>query len=260
VNVRTRTKSAAIAAAALAMTFALACAKPGGPAVKTKEDASVPVETPKGKAPGVGVQLPAFDAAKPVALTPPRLDLGAPLMKALLERRSSRAFSPEPLDLRLLSDLLWAAAGVNRPATSGRTAPTARNTQDLDVYAATAHGLYLYDFKNHALVPVVAGDLRAVSGVQEFVAIAPLNLIYVSDLAKIAGASQEDKLTFAGAHAGFVSQNVYLFCAAAGLATVVRAYIDKPALAAAMRLRSDQLIVLAQTVGFPDPLAPAETD
>ena len=228
--------------------------------MKTKEDAAVPRETPQGKAPGVGAQLPAFDASKPVALLPPRLDWDAPLMAALQDRRSSRSFSPEPLDLRLLSDLTWAAAGVNRPATSGRTAPTARNKQDLDVYAATANGLYLYDFQNHALTPMVPGDLRAAAGIQEFVATAPLNLIYVSDLAKIAGESREDKLTFAGAHAGFVSQNVYLYCAAAGLATVVRAYIDKPALAAAMRLRPDQMIVLSQTVGHPGPPEPGEAD
>ena len=241
-----------IATAALAAALALACAKTGGPPVKTDGEATAPKAAPD-TAPGAGVPLPPFDAAKPVALLPPRLDWDAPLMKALEKRRSSRSFSPDPLDLRILSDLLWAATGVNRAGAGQRTAPTARDRRDLDVYAATAGGLYRYDPEGHALVPVVAGDLRAAAGIQEFAATAPLNLVYVSDLAKSAGESDEDKATFAGAHAGFVSQNVYLFCASAGLATVVRAYIDKPALAAAMRLGPDQRIVLAQTVGFPGP-------
>jgi len=247
-----------IISAALAAALALACAKTGGPPVKTDGEATAPKAAPE-SAPGTGVLLPPFDAAKPVALLPPRLDWGPPLMTALRERRSSRSFSPEPLDLRLLSDLLWAATGVNRAETGQRTAPTARDRRDLDVYAATAGGLYRYDPEGHALVPVVAGDLRAAAGIQEFAATAPLDLIYVSDLAKNAGEAAEDKATFAGAHAGFVSQNVYLFCASAGLATVVRAYIDKPALAAAMRLRPDQMIVLAQTVGFPGPPEQGET-
>jgi nitroreductase len=238
--------------AALVAALALGCAKTGGPPVKTDDGATAP-KTASATAPGEGVKLPPFDASKPIDLLPPRLEWGAPLMTALRDRRSARSFSPDPLDLRLVSDLMWAVAGVNRPESSGRTAPTALNKQDLDVYAATADGLYLYDFRNHALSPVVEGDLRAAAGVQEFVATAPLNLIYVSDLAKIAGETQADKLTFAGAHAGFASQNAYLFCASAGLATVVRAYIDKPALAAAMKLRPDQLIVLSQTVGHPGP-------
>jgi SagB-type dehydrogenase family enzyme len=246
--------------AALVATCAFACAKTGGPAVKTNEKPTPTTTAPPAAVPGEGVALPAFDATEPVALLPPRLEWGPPLMTALARRHSSRSFSPAPLDLRLVSDLLWAAAGVNRPKTGGRTAPTARNRQDLDVYAVTADGAYVYDAKGHSLAPIAAGDLRATAGVQEFVAAAPLNLVYVSDLAKIAGETREDKLVFAGAHAGFASQNVYLFCAAAGLATVVRAWVDKPALAAALRLRPDQLVVLAQTVGRPGPPEPGDAD
>jgi len=209
-----------------------------------------------GAAPGEGVPLPPFDPARPIALLPPRLDGGVSLMAALARRRSSRAFAPEPLDLRLLSDLLWAATGVNRGDTGQRTAPTARDRRDLDVYAATAGGLFRYDVEHHALVPIAPQDVRALTGMQDFVATAPLDLIYVSDLAKVAGENREDKLVFAGSHAGFVSQNVYLFCASAGLSTVVRASIDKPKLAEALRLRPDQLIVLSQTVGFPGPVEP----
>ena len=195
--------------------------------------------------------------AKPIALLAPRLDLPAPLMKALADRRSTRDFAGRPLDLRLLSDLLWAADGVNRKDSGKRTAPTAMNRQDLDVYAATADGLYLYDAKAHALAPVLSQDVRALAGKQGFVASAPLDLIYVSDLSKVPGTEREEKLLMAGAHAGFVSQNVYLYCAAVGLATVVRAYIDKPKLAAAMKLAADDVIVLSQTVGYPGDAADA---
>jgi nitroreductase len=241
----------------MAAAFAVSCATAAGPSASARGDAAVSGELPSGAAPGAGVQLPAFDATKPIALLPPRPDWGVPLMQAFGQRRSSRSFSPEPLDLRLVSDLLWAAAGVSNPSTGGRTTPTARNRQDLDVYAATAGGLYLYDFANHALLPVAPDDLRAATGLQDFAATAPLDLIFVSDLAKNAGESREDKLTYAGAHAGFASQNVYLFCASAGLATVVRASIDKQALGAALRLRPEQLIVLAQTVGHPGVAEPA---
>jgi nitroreductase len=196
-------------------------------------------------------------SAKPILLLSPRLDLPAPLMKALKDRRSSRDFAETPLDLRLLSDLLWAADGVNRADSGKRTAPTAMNRQDLEVYAATADGLYLYDAKAHALAPVSSEDLRALTGHQGFAGKAPLDLVYVSDLGDVPGTDREAKLLMAGAHAGFVSQNVYLFCAAAGLATVVRAYIDKPKLAAAMKLGADHVIVLAQTVGFPADAADA---
>jgi SagB-type dehydrogenase family enzyme len=247
-------------AAAFAALWAIGCAKTGGQPVTTKEKTATP-DVAKEIAPtGEGTPLPPFDPAAPVALLPPRLDWGPPLMTALSRRHSSRSFAPEPLDLRIISDLLWAATGVNRPETGGRTAPTARNRQDLDVYAVTADGAYLYEPARHALAPVAAGDLRAAAGVQEFVAAAPLNLVYVSDLAKIAGETREDKIEFAGAHAGFAAQNVYLFCAAADLAAVVRAYVDKPALTAALRLRPEQLVVLAQTVGRPGPPEPPDAD
>lgn len=241
--------------AAFAAALALACARTGGKAV-TADGEPIAPKTTQETAPGVGAPLPPFDPAKPVALLPPRLGWDAPLMHALEARRSTRSFAPDPLDQRTLSDLLWAATGVNRAAAGQRTAPTARDRRDLDVYAATAGGLYRYAPESHALLPISSEDVRAATGVQELAAIAPLGLVYVSDLSKIAGDAREDQLLFAGAHAGFVSQNVYLYCAAAGLATVVRAYVDKPSLAATMGLGPDQMIVLAQTVGHPGPAAP----
>jgi SagB-type dehydrogenase family enzyme len=208
---------------------------------------------PAADASAPAIPVPPYAAGTSVPLLAPRLGGGLPLMTALERRASSRSFAPGPLDLQLLSDLLWAANGVNRPADGHRTAPTARNRQDLDVYVVLADGAYFYDPAGRALVPAAAGDLRPLAGTQDFVATAPLNLVYVSDLAKIAGDAREDQLTYAGAHAGFVSQNVYLFCASAGLATVVRASFDKAALAAALQLRPEQLAVLSQTVGYPGP-------
>jgi len=171
---------------------------------------------------------------------------GKPLMQALAERRSEREFSREALAPQVLSNLLWAAFGVSRP-DGRRTAPTARNRQDMDVYVALAEGLYLYEAKEHHLKPVVKGDLRALTGTQAFVGEAALNLIYV---APIATGAADEAFVYAGAHAGFISENVYLFCASEGLATVVRASIDREALGRAMRLPADRRIVLAQTVGM----------
>ncbi len=172
-------------------------------------------------------------------------------MQALLLRQSSREFSTEKIPLQVLSNLLWAANGVNRPDSGKRTAPTATNVQNIDVYAAMEDGLYLYDPAGHTLKLVLKEDVRGDTGKQDFVKEAPLNLIYVADLSKFKRGTDEDKLFYSAAHVGFISQNVYLFCASEGLATVVRGMVDKEALAKRMNLRSDQRIILAQTVGYP---------
>jgi nitroreductase len=170
-------------------------------------------------------------------------------MQALKLRASSRAFAPDPLPPQTLSNLLWAAWGVNRPQEGKRTAPSARNWQEIDVLVVTAQGTYLYDAAGNALKPLVAGDLRARTGVQDFVKEAPVNLLLVADTSRMRGA--QDPAPMAHADAAFIAQNVYLFCASEGLAAVVRASFDGPALARALKLRDNQLIVLAQTVGFP---------
>ena len=195
--------------------------------------------------------VPAGEVLKPMVLMKPQTDGGRQLMQVLKDRRSSRSFSSEKLPLQVLSNLLWAAFGVNRPDSGGRTAPSAKNAQDIDIYVAMADGLYLYDARTQTLNPVLAEDVRALTGRQSFVKEAPLNLIYVSDLARLTNSSQEDKDLYSAAGAGFISENVYLFCASEGLATVVRASIDRQALATVMKLRPDQKIILAQTVGYP---------
>ena len=185
------------------------------------------------------------------ALRAPQMDGGRPLMQAVNARRSSRDFRPDPLPPQVLSNLLWVALGINRPETGGRTAPTASNSQDLEIYLTMADGVYVYEPKPHQLRQVLADDLRGMTGRQAFPKDVPLNLIYVSDLSRMTKAAPEDREFYAGAHTGFASQNVYLYCASEGLATVVRANMDRPPLAKALGLRPDQKITLAQSVGYP---------
>jgi len=195
--------------------------------------------------------IPLAQELKTLQLPAPQMEGGKPLMQALKERASARAFSPDKLPPQVLSNLLWAAVGVNRPETGGRTAPSANNSQDTDVYLAMADGLFLYEAKRHVLKQILGDDIRGLTGRQAFAKDAPVNLIYVSDLSRMTRASAGDRASYAAAHTGFISQNVYLYCASEGLATVVRALIDRPALAKAMMLGPDQKIILAQTVGYP---------
>jgi nitroreductase len=146
---------------------------------------------------------------------------------------------------------LWAAFGINRPATGGRTAPSAHGWQEIEVYAALPEALYRYDARAHTLALAIARDLRALTGIQDYVGTAPLNLVYVADFSRMKDASDTDREFFAATDAAVISQNVYLFCAAANLAVVVRGLVDRRKLAPAMGLRRDQRIVLAQSVGFP---------
>ena len=186
---------------------------------------------------------------KPVVLPAPQTEGGRPLMQVLKERKTSREFASDKLPPQILSNLLWAAFGINRPEGK-RTAPSAMNWQEIDIYVATADGLFTYDAKANRLEPVLAQDVRAATGTQPFVASAPLDLVYVADLAKTGGAGGETEL-YTSADVGFIAQNVYLFCASEGLATVVRGSVNRAALAKVMRLRPEQKIVLAQTVGYP---------
>lgn len=133
---------------------------------------------------------------KPVQLLEPQIDTGRPLMQVLKDRRSSRAFSTEKLPKQVLSNMLWAAFGVNRPDSGKRTAPSAVNWQEIDIYVATADGLYLYNAKAHALKPVLAEDIRALTGRQPFVKEAPLNLVYVADFSRMGEGKVEDKVFY----------------------------------------------------------------
>ena len=185
-----------------------------------------------------------------VQLPQPQMEGGKPLMQVLKERKSAREFGAEKLSPQVLSNLLWAAFGIIRPSGQ-RTAPSASNKQEIDIYVASGDGLYLYDAKANQLKQILAEDIRALTGTQAFVKDAAINLIFVADLAKAGRTNPEAIELYSGADTGFISQNVYLFCASEGLATVVRASVDKAALGKAMKLRPDQKIVLAQSVGYP---------
>lgn len=198
-----------------------------------------------------GFVAPGRAMAAPAGLPAPALPGGKTLEEALRARRTTREFDVRPLPEDVLSGLLWAADGINRPETGKRTAPTALNRQEIDVYVAKADGLFRYLPKDHALEKLSGADLRAATGKQAFAATVPVDLVYVADMGKVAGATPEEKLFYAGADTGFVSQNVYLYCAAMGLGTVVRASFDAAALAKAMALPEGKHITLVQSVGYP---------
>jgi len=189
---------------------------------------------------------------KPIQLPEPNMSGGKPLLEVLKNRKTTRVFSSQDLPLQQLSDLLWAAFGINRENSGRRTAPSAYNWQEIDIYIANSRGLYLYDAKTLTLHPVLAGDIREKTGFPPFIKVAPVNLIYVADYSKMKNNPPDEiKDLFSAADAGFIAQNVYLFCASEGLAVVVRGSIDRPVLADAMKLRSHQKIILAQTIGYP---------
>jgi nitroreductase len=170
-------------------------------------------------------------------------------MEALNQRRTDREFKPgTSLSAQELSNLLWAAFGINRPETGQRTAPSAMNSQEIDLYVALPAGLYLYEAKPNQLAPVVAGDLRNKTSGQPYIKDAAVVLIYVADLTRFGTTKPDTRSFYASFDAGCICQNVYLFCASAGLATVVYE-LNRPPLAKAMNLRPDQQIISAQAVG-----------
>ncbi|MDE6527028.1 MAG: SagB/ThcOx family dehydrogenase [Muribaculaceae bacterium] len=185
---------------------------------------------------------------------PAHLADGISLERALQLRKSIRNFdSAQTIDSTTMSNLLWAAAGINRP-DGHRTNPTAMNTQEIDIYVFTPQGVSLYDFREHALRPVVDGDYRAlVAGTaafsQDFVLQAPVSLVLVADLSRFERASDRN-LLMAMADAGIVSQNINLFCAASGLGTVTRATMDADGIRQLLGLDSSCVALLNNPVGY----------
>jgi SagB-type dehydrogenase family enzyme len=175
---------------------------------------------------------------------------GIPLMQALNERSSSRDFIDKSITEQQLSDLLWAAYGINRPELGKHTAPTSRNIQDMQIYAMTQKGAYLYKPEEHALMQILDQDVRSTAGKQDFVAIASVNLIYVSDFAKASDRTNEVNTITAASHCGFIGQNVYLYCASEGLISVFRAMIDKEEIAKTLKLKDNQHVIYCQSVGY----------
>ncbi len=186
-----------------------------------------------------------------IKLPAPQKSGGMPLLDALASRQTQRAFTPRDLPRETLSTLLWAAFGINRP-DGKRTAPSASNMQEIDIYVVKAEGAYRYDATANTLEPVAAGDHRAATGGQPFVSIAPMNLVYVADYARMGKSDAAAKDFYSATDTGFIAQNVYLYCAANSLACVVRGGFDNEAIAKALKLRPDQKVMLKQTVGFPE--------
>ncbi|MGB8365064.1 MAG: nitroreductase family protein [Rhizomicrobium sp.] len=186
----------------------------------------------------------------PSVLPPARSEGGMSITAALRLRRSTREYSERPLSAQTLSDLLWAAFGINRPS-GDRTAPYWRHVMVMDIYLAMTNGVWMYEPKAHALLPYMKDDIRAATGLQDFVATAPLNLVYVAHGERMTDVPPEDRRLYASVDAGFIGQNVYLYCASEGLGTVFRGAVDYPELARLLRLPKEQFVTFAQTVGYP---------
>jgi SagB-type dehydrogenase family enzyme len=186
-----------------------------------------------------------------IVLDPPDKDGGMSTMKAFALRSSAREFDTTELKLKDLSDLLWAADGINRPESGKRTAPSAMNAQDIDIYVFMKTGVYLYDAGKHTLEFAAAGDHRkAVAGRQENMAKAPVMLVLVSDISRFRSGGDSLKITWAYADAGIVSQNIALYCASAGLATRPRGTMDQEKLRAILQLKDSQYPVLNNPVSY----------
>lgn len=184
-----------------------------------------------------------------VKLPEPQKKGGMSLMEALNNRQSQRSYSNKDLSIQQMSNLLWAAYGINRP-NGYRTVPSARTFNEFDIYIIKPEGWYVYNPAQHAMLKMGNEDLREFAGTQDFVKSAPVNLVFVADFDRMSGADDEFRKFYSAADVGYISQNVYLWCASEELATIVRGQIDKPKAKEVLKLRPNQHIILAQTVGY----------
>ncbi len=183
-----------------------------------------------------------------IELPKPEYGSGLPLMEALKRRATSRSFLPEPLPMQEISNILWAANGVNRPQLGMRTAPSARNAQEIDVYVFLEKGVFLYNADKHVLDPVVMKDFRKEVSNQKFFVEAPMVLVYVANYDKMVKFSDEAKEFYSATDVGFVSQNVYLYCASSKLSTVVCGMFNKELIQKLLNIKNGK-ILLVQPVG-----------
>ena len=187
---------------------------------------------------------------KVIKLSAPDKTRGSAIMKTFNDRQSTREYAAERLRPQDLSDLLWAANGINR-ADGKRTAPSTRNLQAVEVYVILPEGAYLYDAKEHALNPVAAGDHRgAVAASQDFAKTAPLCLVLVADMTKFGNTSEQSKL-MAAVDIGIVCQNINMACAGLGLVTVPRGTMDAATLKNVLKLTDMHLLLMNNPVGYP---------
>jgi SagB-type dehydrogenase family enzyme len=189
---------------------------------------------------------------KSIALNPPDINSGLTVMQAFSKRSSASAFTSEKLKLQDLSDLLWAANGINRQDSKKRTAPSAMNAQDVDIYVFLEEGVYLYNASGNSLDPVVSGDQRTLAaGRQTEFANAAVILVLVSDISRFQNGDEKMKLSMAALDAGMVSQNIAVFCAGTGLLTRPRATMDQPKLKEILKLKDTQYPLLNNPVSYP---------
>jgi SagB-type dehydrogenase family enzyme len=192
-----------------------------------------------------------YAADKVIKLLKPNTERSGALMKALSERKSTREYAVTPLSNADLSDLLWAANGINRPSENKRTAPSAMNRQDVDIYVIFPEGAYFYDAKAHKLDLISEGDYRsAVAGGQNSVANAPVSIVLVSELSRLGDAKATRTQVIGAMDAGIVSQNISLFCAAANLATIPRITMDTAKLKSGLKLNDTQIPMINHPVGY----------
>lgn len=187
---------------------------------------------------------------KNIKLPEPKKTGGMPLMEALAKRSTSRDFETKSLSHQQLSNLLWAAFGINR-SDGKRTAPSSQNLQETSIYVLLKTGVYLWDPKTNILNHLSETDVRRYGGTQDFVATAPVQLILVGDISDMGYGTEAEKMNTANIDAGYISQNIYLYCASEGLATGARGSIDKVALGPALKIKPGQFIVIAHCVGYP---------
>jgi SagB-type dehydrogenase family enzyme len=212
-----------------------------------QQTAKTQEETTKVEKTFTEMDLTMFETIK---LSAPAIESGQPLLTAMQNRKSDREFSDKNLSLEHLSEILWAANGINRVGENKRTVPSAMAMYPLDTYAFLANGVYKYIPETHELIPVVEGDHRALSGLQPFVETAPLNLVFIADYNKYSRVPAERRIYLASLDAGHCTQNVYLYCASEGLKTVVRAGAQENAVLELLGLDENCQFVVAQTVGY----------
>jgi hypothetical protein len=216
-----------------------------------------------GSTPGYSLIVPGSSELQPIVLPQPEKEGGKSLLASLLERKTVRTISSKELPMQIISNLLWAAFGVNREIAAfgkkGRTAPSASNSQEIDLYVALSKGVYIYEAIPHTLLPVVEGDFRARS-LRRIAATAPLNIFYIADLSRYdLGPTNPDRAigdpevqkSYYYTDTGFIAQNVYLYAASFGLVAWFH-NCDKENTVREFKLKTTQRVLFAQTIGYPE--------
>ncbi len=212
---------------------------------------------------GYPLHMPEPQELQPIVLPMPEKDGGKSVLASLLERKTTRSISSKELPMQVISNLLWAGFGVNRDTAGfdkkGRTAPSASNSQEIDLFVALPGGVYIYEPIHHHLLPVAEGDFRARSG-RRSAATAPLNIFYIVDLSRYdLGPTQPDRAigdpevqkSYYYTDTGFIAQNIYLYAASFGLAAWFH-NCDKENTIREFNLKPTQRVLFAQTVGYPE--------